>query len=653
MFLGNPPWDTLSPDVKEFFSAFDPDVRFQDRTGQDAIVAKLLEDPVIAARWEDHRRQLYTEVHFYKDSGIYVLFAPGNLGKGDFNIYRMFVELALGKVGHNGRACQVVPSGLYNGANCAAIREFLLNETCLESMFGFSNTSQVWFKGINVTTRFCIYTARVPGKTSALKAAFAIDTQEKLRAVSAGSTLSLPAHLIRTFSPDALSILELNSQLDISVAEKMYSRYPGFGNKSSGPPRRQYMRELDMGNDRELFCAEQNGLPIYEGRMVSQYDHRAKGYRAGRGRSADWEELPFSDLEKSVQPQWWIQIDRIPSKLRNRLNKYRIGFCDVAYPDTERSFISAILPSGCVAGHKVPTITFEDGSEWIYLVWLSVANSFSMDWLVRKQIKLTVSYTIVDSLPFPHPRLGDHAVGLLCPLALRLSCTGPEMIDYWNQMAKYGWAAPVPEGTTPPGYFDDEDRLLARAKIESIVARDLYGITKDELSYILDTFPIVERRDRQRYGDYRTKLLVLEMYDRLEQGLDLGIPAPAKPPPTQSPALAAQRLQPAPFPEPTRKPLQAHFELTPPPPRPTRPGPVSPGAAAAPPAPTRPTAAAPLTQALDYLKTHPGPRSRADLMGALEIDASDWITLARQLAEHEDVEKTGEKRGTRYAWKAP
>ena len=50
LVLGNPPWDTLSPDVKEFFSTFDPQVREQDRDGQRAIVEHLLETPQIARR---------------------------------------------------------------------------------------------------------------------------------------------------------------------------------------------------------------------------------------------------------------------------------------------------------------------------------------------------------------------------------------------------------------------------------------------------------------------------------------------------------------------------------------------------------------------------------------------------------------------------
>ena len=95
LVLGNPPWETMSPDQKEFFSTYDPGVRFMAPADQKTAFDRLLEHPQIAARWQQYCRDLYAAVHFMKSSGRYRLFAPGNLGKGDFNVYRMFVETAL------------------------------------------------------------------------------------------------------------------------------------------------------------------------------------------------------------------------------------------------------------------------------------------------------------------------------------------------------------------------------------------------------------------------------------------------------------------------------------------------------------------------------------------------------------------------------
>ncbi|MBM4360514.1 MAG: hypothetical protein FJ096_20605 [Deltaproteobacteria bacterium] len=275
------------------------------------------------------------------------------------------------------------------------------------------------------------------------------------------------------------------------------------------------MREIDMGTDRDLFSEDANGLPLYEGRMVSHYDHRAKGYRSGRGRAADWDDLTFSDPGKSIQPQWYIPWSNVPDKTRERLERFRIGFCDVTGATNERTFMSALLPARVLAGHSLPTITFAPDFEWTYPGWLAVANSMLMDFLARFKASNHMTFGIVDSLPFPRLPLDHPALASLARRVLRLTCTGPEMNPFWNAMAKFGWVEPVAPTAPAPGLLDDEQRLVVAAEIEVIVARDLFGLNTSEVEHVLATFPIVERRQTDRFGEYRTKRLVLEGFDKL------------------------------------------------------------------------------------------------------------------------------------------
>ena len=514
--LGNPPWDTLSPDAKEFFARWDPEIRQQQKAEQEATIGRLCESPDIAEEWSDYRRRLFTWVHFLKRSGRFVMYAPGNLGKGDFNVYRMFVETALSYCRPHGYAAQVAPDGLYSGANTMAIRAAMLEDFSLDPLLGFENAAGVWFPGVHRSQKLCIYAAhRVRSETRAIRARFGIRTQADLQAGLTGDLLGVPVSLIREFSPDALAIMEFGNQADIDIAAKMYERWPKFGEPCEWWDDRPYMREVDMGNDRGLFSEEPDGLPLYEGRMVTHYDHRAKGYREGRGRAARWDDLPFGTPSKSIEPQWYIPEADIPGKAEARIRRFRIGFCDVASPTNERALTAAIIPSGALCGHKVPTIAFRDDSVWAYPYFLGVVNSFTLDYLVRKKVGLSMTFTIFDSLPIPRLAPETPTALALSRRVLRLTCTGPEMIPFWNQMAAHGWVRPVdPEGPVP-GELDEEQRLRLTAEIEVIVARDLYGLTADEMSHVLDTFPIVERRQTEKYGDYRTKRLVLEGFGTL------------------------------------------------------------------------------------------------------------------------------------------
>ena len=148
--------------------------------------------------------------------------------------------------------------------------------------------------------------------------------------------------------------------------------------------------------------------------------------------------------------------------------------------------------------------------------WLAVANSFCEDYLVRKKVALHVSLSVLDSLPFPRLSLDHPVVDRLARLALRLTCTSPEMTGYWNAMADHGLCEAIAEdrysarlrGPRATGGCPGGDRCCRRPRICS-------DLSADELADILDTFPVLRRREEKRYGEFRTKRLVLEWYGKV------------------------------------------------------------------------------------------------------------------------------------------
>jgi hypothetical protein len=44
------------------------------------------------------------------------------------------------------------------------------------------------------------------------------------------------------------------------------------------------------------------------------------------------------------------------------------------------------------------------------------------------------------------------------------------------------------------------------------------------VDYILETFPIVKRKDEQAHGEYRTKRVILDIYDAMQQTMETGTP---------------------------------------------------------------------------------------------------------------------------------
>jgi hypothetical protein len=191
-----------------------------------------------------------------------------------------------------------------------------------------------------------------------------------------------------------------------------------------------------------------------------------------------------------------------------------VGFCDVASPTNERTLVAALIPPGTICGHKVPTFLFEPEFEWSYMVWLSVANSFAMDFIARKKVSLTMSFTILDSLPFPRPTGREPWARELVRLGLQLTATGPEMAAYWNALAKHGWVESVQAETKDAGVTDPERRMLIRAEAEAIVAGDIFELNRQELGNILETFPTAREYEQQQFGEFRTRRLILEALER-------------------------------------------------------------------------------------------------------------------------------------------
>jgi len=86
------------------------------------------------------------------------------------------------------------------------------------------------------------------------------------------------------------------------------------------------------------------------------------------------------------------------------------------------------------------------------------------------------------------------------------------MTAYWNACAEEGWVATVPADGPPPGVEDETERMKIRGELETIVARDVFSLTATEIEYILETFSSWRNREQKRYGEFRTKRLILESF---------------------------------------------------------------------------------------------------------------------------------------------
>jgi len=90
----------------------------------------------------------------------------------------------------------------------------------------------------------------------------------------------------------------------------------------------------------------------------------------------------------------------------------------------------------------------------------------------------------------------------------------------------------------PPFRWDEERRFLLRCELDAAYFH-LYGIERDDVDYIMDTFPIVKRKDEAAHGEYRTKRVILEIYDAMAEATRTGVPYQTRlDPPPADPRVA-------------------------------------------------------------------------------------------------------------------
>lgn len=255
-------------------------------------------------------------------------------------------------------------------------------------------------------------------------------------------------------------------------------------------------------------------LPLYQGMMTTFYDHRAADVIKSPTASKRQNQPRYlSDAEKadplrSALPMYWVREELIPELDVDWL----LAFSDVTSATNERSLVPSALPL-VATNHKVPLIFTAKGPRTAACL-LAMLSSFIVDYLVRQKLGGTsMTYFYVRQLAvlppsrFEEPCPWDNGLSLREWIAIRvrnLVHTSHDMDPFARSMSHHG----------APTVWDPEQRIRERAELEAAFF-NLYEVSRDNVSYVLETFPITRRHDEACYGEFRTRRLILEAYDRL------------------------------------------------------------------------------------------------------------------------------------------
>jgi hypothetical protein len=219
---------------------------------------------------------------------------------------------------------------------------------------------------------------------------------------------------------------------------------------------------------------EDVALPLYEGRMIGQFDFSQKGWVSGKGRGAVWRGIPWD--RKQIEPQYLMAkrdyLGSSPCVWFPKLSHMRVGSAT-----NERSAAGCAV-AGAPAGDTAAVFFMES---WTFAGCLAgVFNSLVFDFITRRRlVGLHLDYHVFAQNPLPrswHPRfsLDRHiSTALLAPsVALALG---------WCE--HLGAIAP-PRGWRSSWATSESERLRLRASSDT-VALGLYGLGLQDALYVL------------------------------------------------------------------------------------------------------------------------------------------------------------------------
>ncbi|WP_026454221.1 Eco57I restriction-modification methylase domain-containing protein [Saccharomonospora iraqiensis] len=544
--LGNPPWERIKLQEQEFFAQRDEEIaKAKNASARKKLIAALAEDPdrqPLYEEFEAAKRQAEGESHFLRNTGRYPL-----TGRGDINTYAVFAETDRMVTGSRGRTGVLVPTGIATDATTQYFFKSLVEERALAALYDFENRSGL-FPAVDSRTKFCTLSlAGTAAQESAARFAFFLHDPAELG--DPDKTFTLAPEEIKLLNPNTGTCPVFRSRKDAEITLGIYKRVPVLvtepderGQGGSNPWGVSFMTMFHMSNDSHLFHTredlEADGwtltgniftkgdrrmLPLYQGMMTSFFNHREADVvrsptakqRPQQPRSIETKEL--KDPARYAMPIYWVSS----SDLKDDLPDWLMGYGDITSPTNERTLEPSAIPRSAVA-NAFPLLLRMGGKGELSAALLACLSSFVVDYCARQKFgRTSLNWFFLKQFPVVSPDrmsergvFGVSAVTFVAVRVLELSYTSYDMESFARDLGDTG----------APFRWDDERRAIIRAELDALFFH-LYGVSREDAAYILETFPIVRRKDEAKYGTYRTKDLILAEYDRMAgAGVDLDTP---------------------------------------------------------------------------------------------------------------------------------
>ena len=567
--VGNPPWERIKLQEQEFFATRSPAIAGAANKAARERLTKALAlagegtaERALHGEFVTAKREAEAASEFVRapaeQGGRFAL-----TGRGDVNTYALFAELFANLA--RGRAGVIVPTGIATDATTAPFFADLVEKKRLSQLVDFENSAPL-FAGVHRSFKFCLLTL---GRNEGV-ARFAFFLTQTAQLAEPERNFTLTPQEIALLNPNTRTAPVFRSRADAELTAKIYRNTPVLIEEGKGqagnPWGVGFMAMFHMSNDSHLFRTarqlaadgfvrdgadwvlrqggkpgvlplaggrsggelsltgggqrESRYVPLYEAKMIHQFDHRWAGYDATGDSAADMALAAKTNPATKPAPRYWVPTEEVETRLaaRHWTRSWLMGWRDIARATDERTVIATVFPKVGV-GNNLPLMFFGDDISAMHIAGLAGnLSSLTQDFAARHKVGGThLNYFVYQQLPILPPAFYTAPrLAFLTPRALELTYTSHSLAPFARDLGHTG----------PPFPWDEPRRALLRAELDAFYAA-AYGLTRDELRYILDpadikgpaypseTFRVLKEKEIRLHGEYRTRRLVLEAWDRM------------------------------------------------------------------------------------------------------------------------------------------
>ena len=547
--IGNPPWDRIKLQEVEWFATRSPELALAPTAAARRRGIKQLRDQgdPLASEFDAAKLRADRLGQLIRASGHYPL-----LGGGDINLYSLFVERAMRLVKPDGIVGLLTPSGIYADKTAARFFKSVSTSGRVGGLFDFENRRlgtdlPPFFPDVDSRFKFCaLIFGGVERRFAQTDCAFFLHDTAAVE--DPDRCFPLAAADFSRVNPNTGTAPVFRTRRDADITRRIYERHPVLVDRSGEEEVRvwpvQYVRMFDMTNDSHLFRTavqleadgfypvkgnrwkkgEELYLLLYEGKMVQAFDHRAASVEVNPENLNRPAQPRITTIDEHSNPKWlpdpqfWVSTESFDWHWPL---PWALGFKEITASTNHRTMIASLFPRAAF-GNKTPIFlpvegdVDEETAKYKNSAVLLVANfnCMAFDFVARQKVHgQTLNLYIVEQLPIIAPADYDRAIGTTTARALvrdhvlRLTYTAHDMAPFARDLGHDG----------SPFIWKEEERRHLRARLDALYFH-LYGLSRADADYILDTFPIVRRHDKAAFGHYRTKEMILAYYNALAAG---------------------------------------------------------------------------------------------------------------------------------------